>query len=94
MKALLTTAKLTALTFAVSMSFLPATAFALPQYDRVVTYFESPTGGQVGQYVKNCTGATSSWGEVTPYFTVEETLCSPDPIYPCQGWPPGQCPFG
>jgi hypothetical protein len=97
MKALITAIKLATLTFAISISMAPGTALALPKYDRVVTYYESPTGGEVGGHMKTCTGVSASWGEVTPYFSVFETLCSDYEADPCAGWtgaPHGyECPF-
>lgn len=99
MKALLTAAKLTALGFAVSISLAPASAFALPAYDRVLIYQDAPGGNMIGQYVKNCTGATSSWGSTSPYFLVIENACDPEmPYSQCSNWPTsgeeGNMPFG
>ena len=79
MKALLTTAKLATVAFAIASYIIPATAAALPEYDRTVTYYDAPTGGSVvGVFIINCTGKTSMQGVQTPWF--EETLIACDPL--------------
>jgi hypothetical protein len=89
MKALLQTAKLTALTFAVGMSLLPATALALPTYDRVVTYYDGPDSyNEVGEFIMNCTGHSSLIGQRTPWYSEILTACEPDSV------PPRECPQG
>jgi len=84
MKVLINSAKMATLAFAIGMSVMPASAFALPQYDRVVIYWNN--GQVVGQYVKNCTGASSSWGATTSDFSVTEELCAESTGDPCAGW--------
>ena len=76
MKALLQTAKLAALTFAVGMSLMPATALALPSYDRVVTYYDGPDSyDTVGVFIMNCTGHSSLVGQRTPWYSEVLTMC-------------------
>jgi len=76
MKALLLTAKVAALSFAVGMSLMPMTALALPSYDRVVTYYDGPDSyGVVGEFIMNCTGHSSLIGQRTPWYSEVVTMC-------------------
>ena len=79
MKRFVKLARVTALAFAAGMSLLPATALALPDFERVVRYYSDDTYSNLaGQYVINCFGGSSMDGVATPYFTVEQTRCDPD----------------
>lgn len=81
MKALLKTAKFAALTFAASMSFMPAVVVAAIPYERSVIYYDGPDSTTiVGYFSINCSGNTWLDGERTPWFSETRTECSP--IYP------------
>jgi hypothetical protein len=79
MKSLVKLSQISALTVALGLSLMPASAFALPDFDRVVVYYsDASMTGVTGQFTMNCFGDISMEGYATQWSIEERTRCDPD----------------